>query len=99
MQEFNLCTAQFELCDRDLELIFMHWPGPPCTPLLPVALKEPVSQGAEGTAGEEGRGGQRRRRGVKKRARERERVSGKGQELEADTNHPKAAVVEQIIAA
>lgn len=36
----------------DLELIFMHWPGP-CTPLLPVALMEARSQGAR----EEVRGG------------------------------------------
>lgn len=34
----------------------MRWPGP-CAPLLPVALKEPMSQGVEGL-GE--RGGQRR---------------------------------------
>lgn len=48
MQELNLCTTRCEPCDRDLELIFMLWPGPR-TPLLPVAPKEPVSQGAEGT--------------------------------------------------
>lgn len=58
----------------------MRWPGP-CAPLLPVALKEPVSQGVEGL-GE--RGGQRRpkeRRSHTKLylslARQRERRGGK----------------------
>lgn len=60
MKEFNLFTALCKLGDRDLELIFMHLPGP-CTPRLPVALKEPVSQGG-------GWGGGRRR--LKKKEKE-----------------------------
>lgn len=64
VQELNsrLCIAQCELCDRDLELIFMLWPRL-CAPLLPVALKEPMSQRAEGMGNS---GGQRR---LKKRRR------------------------------
>lgn len=47
VEEFHLCAAQRDLCDRDLGLIFMHWPGPH-SPLLPVALAQPTWQ-REGT--------------------------------------------------
>lgn len=43
VEEFNLCTAQRDLRDRDLGLIFMRRPGPH-SPLFPVALDQPACQ-------------------------------------------------------
>lgn len=46
VEEVNLCAAQRDLCDRDLGLIFMRWPGRR-SPLFPVALARPAWQRGE----------------------------------------------------
>lgn len=75
MQEFNLCTAQCELCDRDLELIVMHWPGLcaqlPCGP-------EGARESGSGGHGE--RGAQRRLEKERKESHVRKRERGRAAE-------------------
>lgn len=69
----------------------MLWPGP-CAPLLPVALKEPVSQGAEGMGNS---GGQRRLKKSRRHMTERNRV--RERQKESERREEEAGQVAELI--
>lgn len=82
MEEFNLCTAQCDVCNRDLELIFMQRPGPHA-PLFPLGPGQARVSG-------EGVQEEKKRSHMSEQG---EMLRGREQEG-AGTHHPRAAVAE-----